>query len=310
MNASRLIVLALGLLALPGFAQTSGNIAYSQPYGRSRPEQAEREKRLSLPAEPSPGTNAMFLDASVLMNVLADEYVAVLAVSQEGDTPADCGQKMDGVIRQFIEALKPLGIATNDIFVDFIAQERIYSYHLQDNVAREQVAGFELKKNVSVHYQAKALIDRLIVAAASAKIYDLVKVDYIVRDPAPIQGRLLEEAAAVIKKKAADYERLFGVALAAAPQVYAHKPGTYFPSEMYDNYTAFEGERVDRPFYQSKYVIQDLRKNRTFYFNPLSPGGYDRVINPVIVEPVVQFTLYLKLRYDIDLKKSKRDGRP
>ena len=79
---------------------------------------------------------------------------------------------------------------------------------------------------------------------------------------------------------------------------------------MYDNYTAFEGERVDRPFYQSKYVIQDLRKNRTFYFNPLSPGGYDRVINPVIVEPVVQFTLYLKLRYDIDLKKSKRDGRP
>jgi len=28
-----------------------------------------------------------------------------------------------------------------------------------------------------------------------------------------------------------------------------------------------------------------------------------------VVEPVVQFTLYLKLKYEIDLKKSKRDGR-
>ena len=70
----------------------------------------------------------MFLDASVLMNVPADEYVAVFAVSQEGETPAECGQKMDGVVRWFVEALKPLGIGSNDLYVDFIAQEKIYDY--------------------------------------------------------------------------------------------------------------------------------------------------------------------------------------
>ena len=74
---------------------------------------------------------------------------------------------------------------------------------------------------------------------------------------------------------------------------------------MYEAYTAYESERVGRALYQSKYTIQDLRKSRTFYFNPLNPNGFDTVINPVVVEPVVQFTLFLKLKYDIDLKKSK-----
>jgi len=32
------------------------------------------------------------------------------------------------------------------------------------------------------------------------------------------------------------------------------------------------------------------------------------VINPVIVEPVVQFTLYLKLKYEIDVKRGNPVG--
>jgi hypothetical protein len=134
-------------------------------------------------------------------------------------------------------------------------------------------------------------------------------VDYIVKDPSPIQNRLMEEAANIIKRKAATYDRLFGIALSSPPQVYANKPSVYYPSEMYETYTAYESERVDRALFQQKYAIQDLRKSRTFYFNPLNANGFDAVINPVVVEPVVQFTLYLKLRFDLDLKKGKRDGR-
>jgi uncharacterized protein YggE len=202
-----------------------------------------------------------------------------------------------------------LGIASNDLFVDFIAQEKIYEYHVQDNVAKEQLAGLELKKNVSIHYRDKPLLDQLILAASGEKIFDLIKVDYIVKDPSPIQNRLMEEAANIIKRKAATYDRLFGIALSSPPQVYANKPSVYYPSEMYETYTAYESERVDRALFQQKYAIQDLRKSRTFYFNPLNANGFDAVINPVVVEPVVQFTLYLKLRFDLDLKKGKRDGR-
>ena len=310
MKLSVLLSLGLVLRSLTCLAQTSGNIAFAQPYGKFRPEQVERDKRLLPQSDVPPGANTMFLDASVLMNVLADEYVAVFAVAQEGETSLDCSQKMDAVLQQFHDALKPLGIAAEDVCVDFIAQEKTYGYHAQENVAREQLTGFELKKNISIHYKDKALIDRLVVEAARVKIFDLVKVDYVVKAPGPIQTRLMEEAALVVKRKADEYERLFGIVLASPPQVYAHKPSVYYPSEMYEGYTAYESERVDRALFQSKYIIQDLRKSRTFYFNPLTANGFDEVINPVVVEPVVQFTLYLKLKYEIDLKKSKHDRRP
>jgi uncharacterized protein YggE len=302
------LLLALGLLLQSSqcFAQASGNIAYSQPYGKLRPEQNERDKRLPPQSEAPPGSNTMFLDASVLMNVLADEYVAVFAVSQEGETPVDCNQKMDAVLKQFLDALKPLGIASNDLCVDFIAQEKIYDYHVQDNVAKEELAGFELKKNISIHYKNKRLLDQLIIAASGARIFDLIKVDYIVKDPGPIQNRLLEAAAAIIQRKASEYQKLFGIVLSPPPQVYANKPSVYYPSEMYDAYTAYGSQRIENSFFQQKYAVQNLRKSSTFYFNPLNPNGFDTVINPVIVEPVVQFTLYLKLSYNINLQKSKK----
>src|SRR5208283_3293755 len=82
------------------FGQVSGNIGYAQAYTKTRPEQNERSKRGLSTAEMPPGTNTMFLEASVLMNVKADEYVAVFAVSQEAETVAECNQKMDAVMKE------------------------------------------------------------------------------------------------------------------------------------------------------------------------------------------------------------------
>jgi hypothetical protein len=49
--------------------------------------------------------------------------------------------------------------------------------------------------------------------------------------------------------------------------------------------------------------VQSLRKSRTFYYNPLTADGFDRVIEPVVLEPAVQFTLYLKLKYEIETRR-------
>lgn len=297
-----LLPLVLLVPLSPCLAQIGGNIAYSQPYGKLRPDQNERDKRQLSQYDLPPGTNSMFLDASVLMNVPADEFVAVFAVSQEGATPADCNQRMAAVLQQFISSLRALKIGDHDVFVDYIAQEKVYDYRLEGDVAREELAGFELKKNVSIHYRDKALIDSLVSAAADQKIFDLVKVDYIVKDAGPIQSRLMTEAAGVIQRKTAEYNKLFGIVLSSPPQVYVNKPSVYYPSEMYDGYTAFESEQVNPP---RNGTIQNLRKTHTFYFNPLNANGFDTVINPVVVEPVVQYTLYLKLKYDLDATKSK-----
>jgi hypothetical protein len=46
--------------------------------------------------------------------------------------------------------------------------------------------------------------------------------------------------------------------------------------------------------------VQRARKSRTFFFNPLNADGFDAVINPIVIEPVVQFTLYLRVKYEVE----------
>jgi uncharacterized protein YggE len=301
----RVVTLALfvAVCACVSLAQASGNVGYAQGGGSAKAEINERQKRVPAQGDAPPNSTSMFVEASVLANVKADEYVAVFGVAQECATVPECNQKMDATTTAFISTLKGLGVGAEDVYVDFAAQNKIYGYQVSGTIAKENLVGFELKKNVSVHYRDKSLLDRLVVAASRAQIYDLIKVDYVVRDTAAVQNRLMEEAAAVIKRKAARYENLFAIKLLAPAQVYAEKPSIYFPVEMYDSYTAYESEEIDADAYRQKYTVQGARKSRTFFFNALDANGFDAVVNPVVIEPVVQFTLYLKVRYEIEQPK-------
>jgi uncharacterized protein YggE len=281
------------------FAQASGNVAYSQASGKAGARQNERSKREMAPGETPPTGTSMFIDASVLLNVRADEYVAVFGVAQEGGTVAESQQKMETTLQAFLAALKPLGIGSEDVFVDFVAQNKIYGYQIEGDVAKQKLAGFELKKTVAIHFKDQKLLDQLVIAASRAQVFDLIKVDYILKDIGPLQERLMAEAARVIAQKAARYEKLFGLKLASPPQVYVEAPSLYFPTAMYDSYAAFESENIDRDFDRSKHTVQNLRKSRTFFFNALDADGFDTVLNPVVLEPVVQCTLYLKVKYEI-----------
>jgi uncharacterized protein YggE len=280
-------------------AQASGNVGYSQTGGSARARQNERNKRVLAKEDVPPTASSMFIEANVLMNTLADEYVAVFGTSQECMTVAECNQKMDATVNQFSDELKRLGIGTEAIFVDFAAQNKIYGFQVTGDIAKERLVGFELKKNISVHYKDKLLLDKLVIAASQAKIFDLIKVDYIVKDIASIQSRLTEEAARIIKQKAATHEKLLGIRLQPPAQVYAERYSTYYPTEMYDSYTAFESEDISGDYDRQKYTVQRARKSRTFFFNALGADGFDRVINPIVIEPVVQFTLYLRVKYEV-----------
>jgi uncharacterized protein YggE len=299
----RIAIVLLLVLAGHGVcaAQASGNISYSQSGGNNaRAEQNERNKRVLTKEDAPPTATAMFVEASVLMNVKADEHVAVFGLAQECVAVAECNQKMDATVSRFFGDLKRLGIAASDIFVDFAAQNKIYGFELEGNLAKERLAGFELKKNIGVHYQDKLLLDKLLVTAAQSNIFDLIKVDYIVRDPGGIRNRLAEEAARLIKQKMARHEKLLGIKLQPPAQVFAERYSAYFPSEMYDSYTAAESEDISRRSYdEDKYTIRRARKSRTFFFNALNADGFDAVINPVVIEPVVQFTLYLRVKYEV-----------
>ena len=102
--------------------------------------------------DPKDSVAAYYLEANVLINVKADEYMAVFGLAQEGASVIDGGQKVDAQLNQFTAALEGLGIKRTDIFVDFIAQNRIYDYVTSGSTITEKLSGFEVKKNVAVRY--------------------------------------------------------------------------------------------------------------------------------------------------------------
>lgn len=282
-----------------------GAASYGQSNGRARAEQNERNKRTLTQYELPPTANSIFVESSVLINVKADEYIAVFGITREGSTVAEANQKMDATLKEFTDRLKPLGVTPNALYVDFIAQSRVYDFEVLGDIAREKLTGFELKKNISIQYKNAALLDRLLAVAAESQIFDLIKVDYIIKDTGRIQDRLMEEAARLIKQKTARYEKLLGTKVQSPPQVYAERPAIYYPTEMYDSYTAYESEGITSPSVRQRYTVQSARKTRTFYFNALKADSFDTVINPVVIEPVVQFTLYLKVKYNIAPNRSE-----
>ncbi len=287
-----------GLAQFGGGASTYGNQSGSTSEAQ---ELAKRNiSKDNLPSNP----NTMFFDAAVMINVKADTYVAVFGISQEGENIQSCNDKMNETIRKFRADLNKLSAKESDIYVDFIAQNRIYGYDVQGNVAKEKIIGFELKKNVSIRFTNKDLLESLIAVAAKINIFDLIKVDYIVSNTEAIQKRLIQEATRIVKSKAQSSSQLLGIKLGSPIQIIAEKYSAYYPSEQYSSYTAFEGENIETSYYRQNFTIQGARKNRTFYFKPLDAKLFDKVINPVITEPVVQFTLYLKVVY------SKATGTP
>jgi uncharacterized protein YggE len=236
---------------------------------------------------------SFFIEANVLMNVKADEYLAVFGLAQEGVTLPDGNKKIDAQINDFIGSLKTLGVKDNDVFVDFITQNRIYDFGVAGNTAREKLSGFEVKKNIAVRYKDKTLLEKMLAAASKALIFDLIKVDYVVSDMTAARDRLLEEASKVIKKKEENYARLLGIKMRPYA-IFNEKYNAFFPSEMYSAYVAYESGNVDGG---NNMRVVEKRKTSTYYFNPLQVSEFDSTINPVGVEPVVQLTLYLKVKY-------------
>ena len=281
----------LALAATCALAQVVGGAAYQERRGGASAALAtELAKRVIGKDE-----TGRYLEASVLMNVRADEYVAVFAISEESKTLEEARKRADTAATSFLASSKALRVAPADMHVDFIAQNRIYGYEGSSDKLLETVVGFEVKMTVSIHYRDPAMLDRLLDAASKAGIYDLVKVDYIVTDIPAIRKRLLKAAGDLLRRKKDEQETLLGIKVGELTQAYPPQFGMYLPTEMYESYVAQESE--DAYSYRQNATVVRARKPKTFYFNGLSGKEFDDVINPVLTEPMVQFTIYVRVKY-------------
>ncbi len=269
-------------------AQESGNRNYNQ----------QRRKPLvnsGVLTGNSNGKDVYFVEANVAINVKADAYVTVFGLSQEAMTAAESNDKINRLIAAFIKDLDGLGVKKNDVFVDFITQNKVYDYTTSGNVTTEKFSGFETKKNIAVRYGDRETLEKIIAAATKNSIFDLIKVDYVVSDIKSIHARLYDEAVKIVKQKETAYTNSFGIKLAPT-NLAGEKYDAFYPGELYTAYQAFEAGTTYGDY--NNRVIQQ-RKTKTFYYEPFDASDFDSVINQIGIEPMVQFTLYMRMQYEL-----------
>lgn len=285
------VFVVLLLVATSVHAQESGN----RIYGNNGYYQQRRPQTNSGNLIGSYGGYA--IEASVLTNLKPDAFVVVFGVDEEGTTSAASNEKVNAKVAEFAQQLTPLGINQNDIFVDFITQNRVYDFSVSGTQATENLTGFETKKTVAVRYKRRELFEKIVTSAAQVRIFDLIKVDYIVSDFEAVRSRLFEAAVKIIKSKEVNYAKSLGVGLTPlglANEMY----DVSYPSEAYQRYQAFEtgDASVYSPNGPSSKVV--LRKSFTFFYEPFNASRFDSVLLPMGIEPVVQYSLYLRMQYD------------
>lgn len=300
MKKAFLLILGLLFFVNLTLAQESGNRIYGNQGYYNQQKHTPMLNTGNLLA--SPDRKYYSTEASVLMNMKPDAFVVVFGIQQEGKDPAESNGKLEARLDRFEKSLAVLGVKPEDIFVDFITQNKIYDYRAQGNDVIEVPAGFETKKTIAVRYKSRDIFEKIVADAAKEQIFDLIKVDYIVSDFDAVRARLFDEAVKLIKSKEAKYTSLLGVKLAPVGLA-VEKYDAFYPSEQYQRYQAFETGSGSTSYERGTTVTK--RKSFTFYYEPLTADKFDKMINPLGIEPLVQFTLYLKMDYDSGVPKDR-----
>lgn len=293
-----LSVISLSLVALSlGSIVASGQEAGNRIYGNAGYYQQKRPRQINSAALGN-SNDGYAIEATVLTNLKPDAFVVVFGVNDEGPNAAASNEKVNVKIADLMQRLRPLGIDANNVFVDFITQNRVYDFSVVGARATENLTGFETKKTIAIRYKSREQFEKIVSAAADSRIFDLIKVDYIVSDFNAVRAGLFDAAVKVLKSKEQKYATALGVSLGAIG-VSVEKYDVSYPSEAYQRYQAFE--TGDASVYSnsgtSSRVVQ--RKGFTFYYDPVEASGFDSVLAPLGLEPVVQFTIYLRMQYQV-----------
>ena len=275
-------------------AQEGGNRIYGN---RGYYNQQKRQPLTNTGTLIGQGSYSWAIEASVLTNLKPDAFVAVFGINEEDLGAAASNQKVNTKATELARRLSAFGIGSDDIFVDFITQNRVYDYSVEGNRAIENLTGFETKKTIAVRYKRRELFERIVTAAAGLQIFDLIKVDYIVSDFDTVRRRLFEQAVKIIKSKEENYIKSFGVTLNPAGLA-NEKYDAFYPSDTYERYQAYETGDAYSYSYRTGSSKVVKRKSYTFYYEPFDASRFDTVLEPLGIEPCVQFSLYLRMQYD------------
>jgi uncharacterized protein YggE len=238
------------------------------------------------------------IEVKALNNVVADSYTAVFNMVQIGETSEETNRLMNERVTKVKTALLANGILETDFIIDVISfvpvYETVVERKLFSKKYNEVPKGFELQQNIHIKFTKVNQFEKILSACANNEIYNLVKVDYFIEDIQAVYTKLRQEILKTLKEKQQFYSDL-GFNLKTYNPIIADTKYCYFPKEFYKNYQAFNSislEAIKKPR-----GIVSVKKQTSYYYDPISFKDYDIVINASIVEPVIQIGMEIKLQY-------------
>ncbi|NRD21240.1 SIMPL domain-containing protein [Winogradskyella eckloniae] len=241
-------------------------------------------------------SNVLTIDVKALQNVNATTYTAIFNLSQMGPSAETTNKLMKARIDSIKYRLNKKGIPQKNIAIDVISFIPIYEVEvtkkLFSKTYTEVPKGFELQQNIHIQFTNTNHFESILEACAQSEVYNLVKVDYYIENIREVYKNLQEELLQLVDEKKAYYKAL-GFDMSTYNVAIADDKYCYFPKDFYQSYQAYNSTSVEA--LQKNKGVTTVKKQTSYYYQPLTYENYDVVVNPSILEPVVQIGMNIKL---------------
>lgn len=275
------------------FGQSSGNINYQNPgniHYQNQVRLSDQNIQVSWPSN-----SDVLISVKGLANIKADTYVAIFNVTQAGKSAEEVNELIDKRISQSLAEIKMRkGVET---YIDMISFVPAYEFEADKKVFskknyNEIPKGFELKKNIHIKYSDPNQLNEFISILSKEEIYDLVKVDYFSSTLETVKKDLMNKAKLIVQEKVKNYEAILGEMFTNIEKRVIDGYKVVLPVEMYKSYEAYNSSSLNL---KKPANVNYADKSATQYYQPVMDKEFDFVINPTILEPVIQ------VMYDINI---------
>lgn len=251
------------------------------------------------------GDNILEISVNALSNQKADTYTAIFSVLQLGKTAEETNNLMNSRINAFVSDMKSLGVAPENIYIDMVNFLPKYENDVTKKLFSKKTfteipKGFEMQKNVHISYTKPEILDDIVTAASRQEIYDIVKVDYFVQNQDKVYLELREAAIAYLEKVKSQLIGT-GIKLDSAYTIAGENAWVAYPMNRYESYQAYSSQSIDPGDKNANINLADKPISR--FYNAIPANDYDVVINPSILEPAVQFSYNLVMRFTMPERK-------
>ena len=121
----------------------------------------------------------------------------------------------------------------------------------------------------------------------------MIKVEYFVKNTDKIYDSLINVSIEALNSKVKKLRKL-GIVLDTLKHAYSDQKNVFFPVDRYTPYNSYGGISLTSKDAGS---ARSSAKTPTMFYNKMPYHNYDIIINPSIIEPAVQYTYNIMVRY-------------